>query len=126
MSKLFTAAGRRRRRVLSSHRSLCYLGQSRFAPPVAPGCRRSAQQRWEGKQDCERNTAKRLVARVCQEHPRLPLVVVGHGLYCRETCIVQLRAEGLRHVLGCQPVSHLTLYQGVEEVAALGECEHGT
>jgi hypothetical protein len=48
-------------------------------------------------------------------------VVMGDDLYCHEPCIVQLRAEGLHHVLSCQPASHPTLYQSVEEVAALGE-----
>jgi hypothetical protein len=77
------------------------------------------------KQDCELNAAKRLVARVRQEHPQMPLVVLGDDLYCHEPLIVQLREERLHYVLVCQPASHLELYTWLEDIEKLGGCEHG-
>jgi len=76
-------------------------------------------------QDCELNAAKRLGARVRQEHPQMPLVVLGDDLYGREPWIRQLREERLHYVLGCQPTSHLELYTWLEDIEKLGGCEHG-
>lgn len=68
------------------------------------------------KQDCELNAAKRLIPRLRQEHPQLPLIIGGDDLYCHEPFIMQLRAQRLHYVLVCQPGSHRELY---DEVAAL-------
>jgi len=78
------------------------------------------------KQDCEVNAAKRLMGRVRQEHPRLPLVILGDDLYCHEPFILQLREAGHRHVLVCKPTSHPELYKWVDNLEALGTCEHGS
>ena len=77
------------------------------------------------KQDCELNAANRLIARVRQEHPQLPLIIGGDDLYCHEPFIAQLRALRLQHVLVCKPLSHLELYAWVEELERLGGCEQG-
>jgi hypothetical protein len=77
------------------------------------------------KQDCELNAAKRLIARVRQEHPQLPLIIGGDDLYCHEPFIAQLRELRLHHVLVCKPLSHLELYAWVEELERLGGCEQG-
>jgi hypothetical protein len=78
------------------------------------------------KQDCELNAAKRLIARVHQEHPRMPLVVLGDDLYSHEPFILQLRAARLHSVLVCLPTSHPELYKWGEEIETLGGGEHGT
>jgi hypothetical protein len=49
------------------------------------------------KQDCELNTAKRLVARVRQAHPQMPLGVLGDDLYGHEPWMRQLREERLHY-----------------------------
>jgi len=79
----------------------------------------------QAKQDCELNAAKRLRARVRQDHPRLPLVVLGDDLYGHEPFVCQLRAERLHHVLVWKPTSHPELYKWVEEIEALRGCEYG-
>src|SRR5712692_209080 len=74
----------------------------------------------------QRREAKRLMGRVRQEHPRLPLVILGDDLYCHEPFILQLREAGHRHVLVCKPTSHPELYKWVDNLEALGTCEHGS
>ena len=77
------------------------------------------------KQDCEVNAAKRLIPRLRQEHPQLPLIIGGDDLYCHEPFIAQLRELRLPHVLVCQPTSHPELYEWVEEMERLDGCDQG-
>jgi hypothetical protein len=77
------------------------------------------------KQDCELNAAKRLLLRLRQEHPHMPLIVGGDDLYAHEPLIAQLRAHRLHHVLVCKPGSHTEVYAWVDDLARLGACEHG-
>ena len=77
------------------------------------------------KQDCEINAAKRLIPRVRQEHPQLPLIIGGDDLYCHEPFIVQLRDQRMHYVVGCQPGSHPAVYQEVAAHEALGALETG-
>jgi len=77
------------------------------------------------KQDCELKAAKRLISRVRQEHPQLPLIIGGDDLYCHEPFSAQLRELRLHHVFVCKPLSHLELYAWVEDMERLGACEKG-
>jgi hypothetical protein len=79
----------------------------------------------QDKQDCELNAAKRLIPRLRQEHPQLPLIIGGDDLYCHEPFIAQLRELRLHHVFVCKPLSHLELYTWVEDMERLGGCEQG-
>lgn len=79
----------------------------------------------QDKQDCELNAAKRLLSRLRQEHPQLPLILGGDDLYCHEPFIAQLRELRLHHVFVCKPLSHLELYAWVEDMERLGGCEKG-
>lgn len=79
----------------------------------------------QGKQDCEVNAAKRLMARLRSEHPQLPLVIGGDDLYCHEPFVAQLRDLRLHHVLVCKPTSHVELYEWVEEMERLDGCVKG-
>jgi hypothetical protein len=79
----------------------------------------------QDKQDCELNAAKRLIPRLRQEHPQLPLIIGGDDLYCHEPFIAQLRELHLHHVLVCKPTSHLELYTWVEDMERWGGCEKG-
>jgi hypothetical protein len=79
----------------------------------------------QDKQDCEVNAAKRLMTRLRQEHPQLPLILGGDDLYCHEPFIAQLRDLRVHHVLGCKPTSHLELYEWVEDLERVDGCEKG-
>ena len=79
----------------------------------------------QAKQDCEIKAAKRLIPRLRQEHPRLPLVIGGDDLYCHEPFVVQLREHRMHHVLVCKPGSHPEVYREVEAQDALGALERG-
>jgi hypothetical protein len=79
----------------------------------------------QDKQDCEINAAKRLLPRLRQEHPQLPLIIGGDDLYCHEPFVAQLRDLRLHHVLVCKPTSHPELYQWVDEMTRLDGCETG-
>lgn len=79
----------------------------------------------QDKQDCELNAAKRLIPRLRQEHPQLPLIIGGDDLYCHEPFIAQVRELRLHHVFVCKPLSHLELYAWVEDLERLGGCEKG-
>lgn len=79
----------------------------------------------QAKQDCEVNAAKRLITRLRQEHPQLPVIIGGDDLYCHEPLIAQMRDLGLHHVLVCQPTSHLELYDWVEDMGRLDGCSKG-
>jgi hypothetical protein len=79
----------------------------------------------QDKQDCEVNAAKRLMPRLRQEHPQLPLIIGGDDLYCHEPFIAQLRELRLHHVLVCKPTSHVELYEWVEDSERLNGCEKG-
>jgi hypothetical protein len=80
----------------------------------------------QDKQDCELNAAKRLLSRLRQEHPQMPLIVGGDDLYCHEPFIAQLRDLRLHHVLVCKPTSHVELYEWVEDMERLDGCDKGT
>ena len=45
------------------------------------------------KQDCEINAAKRLLARIKKEYPRLPICIQGDALYATEPFMRQCREE---------------------------------
>jgi hypothetical protein len=79
----------------------------------------------QDKQDCEIKAAKRLIPRVRQEHPQLPLIIGGDALYCHEPFILQLREHRMQHVLVCKPGSHQEVYREVEAQDALGAVERG-
>ena len=77
------------------------------------------------KQDCEINAAKRLIPRLRQEHPQMPLIIGGDDLYAHEPFIAQLRAYRLHHILVCKPGSPPALYAWVDDLVRLGACEQG-
>jgi hypothetical protein len=103
--------------------TLVKAGSHRVLPLEVEEVRNSDGQ---DKQDCELNAAKRLLARLRQEHPQLPLIIGGDDLYCHEPFIAQLRELRLHHVLVCKPGSHPELYREVAAQAALGALEQGT
>lgn len=65
------------------------------------------------KNDCERNAAKRLLERIRQEHPRLPLIVVEDGLSSNAPHIRELQRLGMHFLLGAKQGDHPFLYDAV-------------
>jgi hypothetical protein len=102
--------------------TLVKAGSHRVLPVDVEAVRNSDGQ---DKQDGEVNAAKRLLPRLRQEHPQLPLIIGGDDLYCHEPFIAQLRALRLHHLLVCKPSSHTELYEWVNDIERLGGCEQG-
>ena len=67
------------------------------------------------KNDCERNAGKRLLRRIRQQHPRLPILVVEDGLASNAPHIRELQSLNMRFLLGCKPGDHDFLYQKLIE-----------
>lgn len=77
------------------------------------------------KQDCELNAGKRLLARFRQEHPQMQVIIGGDDLYSHEPFVQLLGAQRFHYVLVAKPESHQELFEWVEELDRLGECEKG-
>jgi hypothetical protein len=85
--------------------------------PLAP--EPIVQQDGSTKNDCERNAAKRLLRKIRQEHPRLPLIVVEDGLASNGPHVRELIDLRMHFILGVKPGDHALLFQ--EVVAAIDE-----
>jgi hypothetical protein len=75
----YGGAGHFRHTVVSA--TLVKAGSHRVLPLDAEKVRHSDGR---DQQDCEGHAAKRLLARLRQEHPQLPLMLGGDALYCHE------------------------------------------
>lgn len=78
------------------------------------------------KQDCEITAAKRLIERLRREHRQLPMWIIGDDLYAHEPFVMDLRRERMNFVLVAKPGSHQELFEWVEELEAMGECQRGS
>jgi hypothetical protein len=66
------------------------------------------------KNDCERNAARRLLAKIRREHPRLNLIVVEDGLASNGPHLRDLIDYGMHFILGVKPGDHAFLFEQVE------------
>ena len=66
------------------------------------------------KNDCERNAARRLLAKIRREHPRLKLIVVEDGLASNGPHVRDLIDFRLNFILGVKPGDHAFLFEQVE------------
>jgi len=66
------------------------------------------------KNDCERNAARRLLAKIRREHPRLKLIVVEDGLASNGPHVRDLIEYDMRFILGVKPGDHAFLFGEVE------------
>ena len=73
------------------------------------------------KNDCERNAAKRFLAKLRQDHPRLPLIIVEDALSANAPHIQELKRHNLRFVLGVKPGDHAYLFDFVRQADEAGE-----
>jgi hypothetical protein len=74
----------------------------------------------ETKNDCERNAAKRFLARVRQDHPDLPLIVVEDALSSNAPHIRELQKHHMRFILGVKEGDHPFLFDYVRTAHAAG------
>jgi hypothetical protein len=79
--------------------------------PLAPEA--IVKQDGTSKNDCERNAAKRLLEKIRQEHPRLPLIVVEDGLASNAPHIRLLKELDLRFLLIVKQDDHEHLFAEV-------------
>jgi len=66
------------------------------------------------KNDCERNAAKRFIAKVRQDHPHLKFIVTEDSLSSNAPHIETLHAHGLHYILGVKEGDHGYLFQQVQ------------
>ena len=72
------------------------------------------------KNDCERNAAKRFVAKLRQDHPHLKFIVTEDSLSANAPHIETLHAHDLRYILGVKEGDHNYLFQQVEAAEQAG------
>jgi Transposase DDE domain len=69
------------------------------------------------KNDCERNAAKRFVAKLRQDHPHLKFIITEDSLSSNAPHIETLHAHGLHYILGVKEGDHPYLFQQVQAAA---------
>lgn len=67
------------------------------------------------KNDCERNAAKRLLANVRQDYPRLPLIIIEDALSANAPHIKEIKHHNFRFILGVKPGDHTYLFTYVAQ-----------
>ena len=72
------------------------------------------------KQDCEINAAKRILARLKKEYPRLPVCIQGDALYAAETVMELCRGNGWEYILTQKDTRQRLLSESYEWIAAGG------
>lgn len=86
--------------------------------PLAP--EPIVKQDGQKKNDCERNAAKRLLGRLRQDYPRLPLVIIEDALSANAPHIKEIKRHGFRFILGIKPGDHKYLFDYVEQKQETG------
>jgi hypothetical protein len=76
------------------------------------------------KQDCEINAGKRMVAKIRKQHPKLPMVIVGDGLYSKQPFVDALKKARMSYILVAKPDDHKVLFEWVNELQAMGDGGH--
>lgn len=66
------------------------------------------------KQDCETNAARRLLARIKKEYPRLPICLQGDALYCTEAVMRLCRENGWEYLLTQKATRQAQISEGFE------------
>jgi hypothetical protein len=72
------------------------------------------------KNDCERNAAKRFVAKLRRDHPHLKFIITEDSLSANAPHIETLNDHELHYILGVKEGDHTWLFQQVEAAAHAG------
>jgi hypothetical protein len=75
----------------------------------------------EKKNDCERTAAKRLLAKIHQDHPRLRLIIIEDALSANGPHIKAIQLYNYRFILGVKPGDHAYLFNYVERAYTAGK-----
>ena len=73
------------------------------------------------KQDCEINAAKRRIRRLRQDHPQLPILLGGDGLYSKQPMIDAAKEARMHFLFVAKESDHAHLYEWIREQQHLGE-----
>ncbi len=73
------------------------------------------------KNDCERNAAKRLLSKLKQDYPRLPLVIIEDALSSNAPHIKEIKQHKYRFILGVKPGDHKHLFSYVNRACKEGK-----
>jgi len=84
------------------------------------------QQDGTQKNDCERNAAKRLVAKLRHDYPHLKFIVTEDSLSANAPHIETLRAHQLHYILGVKEGDHAWLFEHVAAADQAGRVTHYT
>jgi len=76
------------------------------------------------KNDCERNAAKRFIAKLRQDHPYLEFIVTEDGLSSNAPHIETLHEYGCHYILGVKEGDHGTLFEHVQAAEQAGRVSH--
>jgi len=76
------------------------------------------------KNDCERNAAKRFVAKLRQDHPHLKFIVTEDGLSSNAPHIETLHDHDLHYILGVKEGDHAFLFTQVQAAEHAGRVTH--
>src|SRR5262244_2831259 len=76
------------------------------------------------KNDCERNAAKRFVAKLRQDHPHLKFIVTEDSLSSNAPHIETLQQHELHYILGVKEGDHAFLFQQVQAAEQAGRVTH--
>jgi Transposase DDE domain len=82
------------------------------------------QQDGTDKNDCERNAAKRFVAKLRQDHPHLKFIVTEDGLSSNAPHIETLHDHDLHYILGVKEGDHAFLFTQVQAAEHAGRVTH--
>ena len=72
------------------------------------------------KNDCERNAAKRFIAKLRQDHPHLKFIVTEDSLSSNAPHIETLHDHGLHYILGVEEGDHALLFKHVQAAEQAG------
>ena len=73
------------------------------------------------KNDCERNAAKRLLAKLRQDYPRLPLIIIEDALSANAPHLQEIKRHRFRFIVGVKPGDHSYLFDIVAQAHAAGK-----
>ena len=73
------------------------------------------------KNDCERNAAKRFLAKLRQDYPRLPFIIIEDALSANAPHIRELKRHNLGYILGVKPGDHAYLFEHIRQADEAGE-----
>jgi hypothetical protein len=72
------------------------------------------------KNDCERNAAKRFIAKLRQDHPHLKCIITEDSLSSNAPHIETLHDHGCHYILGVKESDHAYLFQQVQAAEVAG------